>query len=222
MRASAFERVDVEAADDQLVAVAQCRPLDRLAVEQQSVEAAVVQHPEGPARLGDDQGVAAGDAGVVELQVSVGAAADPGPAAFDLEAADRLVFCAEGEEAAGAVERRPRLVQPVRRRGGVGEGEFAGAGGEVAVVLAGGEDRVAAEADAAALGARWERLRGPGGELSAAVEAEKRAGAGGSAGTVGALGRIGSDAVEDRWPSFPNVRFDPSTAMSLVTTALCL
>jgi hypothetical protein len=185
--------------DRKLVAIAQGCPLDRLPVEEDAVEAAVVENPQWPARLGDDQGVATGDAGMVESQVGGGAAADPGPAAFDLGAADRPVLLAQGEEATGTLQLRSRLSQPARRIGRVGEGEFAGAGLDVAVVLAGGEDRVAAEARAAALGAVGQPLGGADRELAAAIEAEKGAGARAGPGVLALVEGVDADAVEDRW-----------------------
>jgi hypothetical protein len=189
----------VVAADRQLVAVAQRSPLDRLAVEEEPVEAAVVENAQWPARLGDDQGVAAGDAGVIEPQVGGGAAPDPGPAAFDLGAADRAVLLAQDEEASRLLQFRSRLRQPARRPAWAGQGQFAGAGLGVAVVLAGGEDRVATKARAAALGAGGKRLGGADRQLAAAVEAEERAGSGPGSGALGTAEWVAADAVEDRW-----------------------
>jgi hypothetical protein len=189
----------VIAADLKLVAVVHGGPLDRLAVEEDPVEAAIVENAQRPPRLGDDQGVAAGDAGMVEAEVGVGAAADPGPATFDLGAADRPVLLAQDEEAPRPLQLRPRLRQPARRPGGMGQGQFAGAGVGVAVILAGGEDRVATEARAAALGAGRERLGGADRQLAAAVEAEEGAGAGCGSGALGTAGGVAADAVEDRW-----------------------
>src|SRR5688572_13746951 len=82
---SAFQREDVEAADRQLVAVAQLLPLDPLAVDEDAVEAAVVEHAQPPAGLRDDQRVAPRDARVVEAQVGGDAAPDARPAALDPE-----------------------------------------------------------------------------------------------------------------------------------------
>jgi hypothetical protein len=81
----------------------------------------------------------------------------------------------------------------------VGEDEFAGAGFDVAVVLATGEDRVAAEARAAALGAVRQPLGSADRELAAAVEAEEGAGARGGPGALALVEGVGADAVEDRW-----------------------
>ena len=96
-----LEHVQVVPADGQFVAVPQGRPPDRLAVEVDAVEAAVVEDPQWFAGFGDGEGVTAGDAGVVEAQVRRRAAADPGPAAFDREGDDLAVVVLEGEAGSG-------------------------------------------------------------------------------------------------------------------------
>jgi len=65
-------------ADPQLVPICQPPPVDFLAVEDDAVEAAVVEHPDRLAGFVDEDGVAAGDAGIVEGDVGLGAAPDPG------------------------------------------------------------------------------------------------------------------------------------------------
>jgi hypothetical protein len=169
-----LQGVEAEAADRQLVAVLQPPPLDRLAVEKDPVEAAIVQDPQAPAGLGDDQGVAARDAGVVEAQVGGDAAADPGPAALDREDDDLAAVVLPGQIVALPREQVPSLLQPARRqlRAGSGEFEFAG---RRAVVLARLEDRVAAEMGATATGAVGELLGLDGRELRAADQAKKSA-----------------------------------------------
>src|SRR6187399_824634 len=71
-----FEGEEAEAADCQFVAVGEPAPVDDLTVEEDAVEAAIVEDAQGIGLLGDDQGVAAGDAGIVEADVGRGAAPD--------------------------------------------------------------------------------------------------------------------------------------------------
>jgi hypothetical protein len=190
-----LQHIEAEAADVQLVAVAQRRPLDRRTVDEDAVEAAVVEHSQLFAGLGDDQGVAAGDAGVVEAQVGGEAAADAGPAAFDLEGEDLAGILLQGQ----AVARRrlflPRILQPARCRCGAGDGELAR---RLAVVLVCLEDRVAAILGAATAGAVGEPVGLDQGELRAADQAEEGALTGGCAGGVAVVERGAADAVEDR------------------------
>jgi hypothetical protein len=181
-----FQRVEAEAADRQLVAILQPSPLDRLAVEEDAVEAAVVQDSQPPARLGDDQGVAAGDAGVVQAQVSGDAATDPGPASLDREDDDLAVVALPGQVVALPREQVTRLLQPAGRQLGAGSGEFEFAGRR-AVILARLEDRVAAEVGAAATGAIGELLGLDGRELRAADQAEEGACARDRAGVVAVI-----------------------------------
>src|SRR5215218_4447992 len=56
-----LQHVERVVADRQLVAVVQGTELDPLAVEEDPVEAAVVEDPHRLPRFGDDEGVAAGD-----------------------------------------------------------------------------------------------------------------------------------------------------------------
>ena len=69
-----FEGEEAEAADCQFVAIGEAAPFDDLAVEEDAVEAAVVENAQRVGALGDDQGVAARDAGVVEADVGGGPA----------------------------------------------------------------------------------------------------------------------------------------------------
>ena len=197
--ASAAQHVEAEAAHGQLVAVAQRPPFDRLAVDGDAVEAAVVEDPKRLAGLGDDQRVAAGDAGVVDAQVGGGAAADPGPAAFDQEHVDLVVIALHRQAVAGARVRLACLLKPAGRPRPLGEGDFAG---RRAVVLVGREDRVAAELGGAAAGAIGKLVGLLHREVGAAAEAKESALAGSRAGHVGTVERGAADGVEDRCPPF--------------------
>lgn len=187
----------MEAADGQLVAVSQGRPLHRFAVEEDAVEAAIVEHAQLPAGLGDDQGVAAGDAGVVEADVGRLAAADPGPAAFDRERENLAPVAAQGEAVARPRLLLARLPEPARRRRDVGQAEFAR---RLAMVLPGLEDRVAAELGAAALRAVGQLVGLDQRELGAAEQAEESPLAGNGTGGVAVESGGTTDAVEDGIP----------------------
>jgi hypothetical protein len=132
--------MQVKAADRQLVAVQEPAPVDALAVHEQPVEAAVVEHPQWLLALPDDQPVAARDSRVVEPDIRGDAAADPGPAA--LEGKDLKVVVLEDEIAAGGVERVSRGLEPSRCRRLRGDRKL-GRGGLIAGAF---EDRRASEA----------------------------------------------------------------------------
>jgi len=102
--------MEVKATDRQLVAVQEPAPIDRLAIHEQPVEAAVVEHAQWLLALPDDQCVAARHGRVVEPDVRGDAAADPGPAA--LEGKDLKLVVLEDEIAAGGVERVSRSLKP--------------------------------------------------------------------------------------------------------------
>jgi len=53
------EGEDLEAADHQLVAIFEPPPLRQLAVDEDAVEAPIVEYAQRPARFGNQQGVAA-------------------------------------------------------------------------------------------------------------------------------------------------------------------
>ena len=76
------------AADEDLVAVGQRRPLDALAVDEDAVQRAVVEHADA-VRAAHEQGVAARDGGVVEADVGGQGAADAGPLAGERDDPDR-------------------------------------------------------------------------------------------------------------------------------------
>ena len=196
-----LQRVEPVAADRQLVAVAQRRPLDLLAVDGDAVEAAVVEDAQDLAGLGDDERVATGDAGIVKLQVGVGAAPDPRPAALDREAVDRAVVIAVDEMVAASGTRAAGVEQPGRRFGRPRNREF---GGCRAVVLARLKNRVAAKARAAAVGAPGQFLGLGRRQLRAAADAVERPRAGDCAGLEAAAGWTGADAVEDLSSPFPS------------------
>ena len=109
---------DVEpvAADLELVAVDQRRPFDPLAVDEQAVEAAVVQGAKLVVRSADDQRVAARYGRVVELDVGRAAAPDPGPAVLERHD-DRLAVLLEGDVLVARLERRAYAVEPGRKSG---------------------------------------------------------------------------------------------------------
>src|SRR5690349_2272100 len=87
-----LEREEAEAADREFVAVFESAPFDQLAVDEDAVEAAVVEDAQRVWKLGDDQGVATGDAGIVEAYVRCGTAADPGPTERDRKDPDLAVL----------------------------------------------------------------------------------------------------------------------------------
>lgn len=147
---SGFDDQQAEAPDDQFVAVLEAPPLDNLVVDEDAVEAAVVEHPKRLAVFGDDKSVPTRDAGIVEAEVRGCAASDSGPAGLEREDLDLVVIVEVGEEAAGAREQVPDTVMPARlRRRGRSE-EFVG---RAAVLLPVFEDRVEAERRCPALGA---------------------------------------------------------------------
>src|ERR1700709_2852616 len=122
-----LQRVEAVGADRQLDSVVQGPELDVLAVEEDAVEAAVAEAPHRVPGFGDDEGVAGGDAGVVEPEVGVGAAADPGPAVLDREGDDLAVVALESEAEAGArLLSLARPLEPARRLVPVRRLEFAG------------------------------------------------------------------------------------------------
>ena len=97
------DEIQAMAPDHDLVGIGQRAPLDPLAVDEHTVEAAVIQHPQA-VRLSHDQGVPAGHRGVVEPDVRREASPDPGP--FTLQRVGNDVV-------SGAVgDVLPRLVQP--------------------------------------------------------------------------------------------------------------
>lgn len=166
---SAFECVEAVAADRQLVAVAQLAPLDQIGVDEDAVEAAVVEDAQRLARFGDDQGVAAGDAGVIEADIGGDAAADPRPAALDLEVEDLAFPVSADQVAAAGRETSPQLVQPACRRPLGRDLEF---GGGLAVLLPRFEDRVEFEARGTAAWAVGKLIVLLQGKLQAALDAE--------------------------------------------------
>src|SRR5918994_1638010 len=97
------ENVQPVAADLQLVAVAERRPLDALAVYGQTVQTAIVERPKLVLRRPHDEGVAAGDGDVVQAQIRGGAAADPSPAGGELDD-HRLVVVRVGQVPVGGVD----------------------------------------------------------------------------------------------------------------------
>jgi len=101
------------APDQQLVSVCQPPPLDFLAVEDDAVEAAVVEHPDRLARFVDEERVAARDAWIVEADVGLGAAPDSGPAFLDAECSDRAIALVQSQIAARLRQRGSRLPQPI-------------------------------------------------------------------------------------------------------------
>src|SRR4051794_33575252 len=90
------------AADDELVAVAQRKPPEPLAVDEYAVEAAVVEHAHAVG-LAHDQRVAARDGRVVEAHVGGEAASDAGPLARQL-VNDRLFAVFVDEILAGVLD----------------------------------------------------------------------------------------------------------------------
>src|ERR1051326_1691523 len=112
-----FEGEEAEAADRQFVAISEATPLDYLAVDEDAVEAAVVEDPQRVGQPGDDQGMAAGDAGVVEGGVGGGAGGGPRPSLRDREDLDLAVLVV-GDVATRKGKHRARHRKPVRRRGG--------------------------------------------------------------------------------------------------------
>jgi hypothetical protein len=87
--------------DSQLVPGRQPSPLDRFTVEDDPVEAAIVEQADPLARFVGEEGVTTGDAGIVEADVRLGAAPDPRPAFFDPECLDRAVALVEDQVSAG-------------------------------------------------------------------------------------------------------------------------
>src|ERR1700709_1836734 len=200
-----LQRVEAVVADRQRVTVVQGPELDVLAVEEDAVEAAVVEDPHRLPGFGDDEGVAAGDAGVVEPEVGVGGAGDPGPAVLDREGDDLAVVALESEAEAGArLLSLARPLEPARRLVPVRRLEFAGG----RVVLARLEDRVATVLRAAAARAVGKLVGLLPRELRAAAEAEERPLAGGRPGLVTVVRWAAADAVEDGWPP-PSCGFVP-------------
>jgi hypothetical protein len=188
-----MQQVEPEAADRDLVAVAQGLQLHLGAVDEDAVEAAVVEHAQLLAGLGDDQRVAARDGRVVEADIGVLAAADPGPAAFDREGLDPLAVVVD-EVVAVARQGVGGGFQPLRQLGVRGQDLL---GGRRFMLLAGAEDRVAAEAGAAAAGAFGQLIGLAQGQLGAAGEAEVGAATGYEPTCVAVVQRVGADAVED-------------------------
>src|SRR5918996_2322596 len=109
-----LDHIEVVAADRQLVAVQEPSPVDRLAIDEQAVEAAVVEHPQRLFGLPDDQAVAPRDGWVVEAGVGRDAASDPRPATLQAEDLDALV--AKGKVSTRGVDLVARLTQPFGRR----------------------------------------------------------------------------------------------------------
>lgn len=134
-----FESEEAEAADRQLIAIGKSAPFDDLAIEEDAVEAAVVEDTQRVGLLGDDQGVAARDAGVLETDIGADAASNPGPALGDREYLDLAVVIAQSDVAAWSFQHLSRRPQPVGGGDGIGERDF----GSLPVVLSGLEDRVA-------------------------------------------------------------------------------
>src|SRR5688572_1419087 len=81
----AREDVQPVTADLELVAVLERSPLDLLSVDEEAVKRAVVEGAQVALGGVDDERVAAGDGGVVEADVGIGGAADPGPALCELD-----------------------------------------------------------------------------------------------------------------------------------------
>jgi hypothetical protein len=146
-RRSDLDHVQVKATDGQLIAVQKPAPVDALAVHEQPIEAAVVEHPQWLFALPDDQSVTARDGRVVEPDVRGDAAADPGPAA--LEGKDLKLFVFEDEVATGGVERVSGGLKPTRGRRLRGNRKL-GRGGLIPGAF---EDRRAPETLASAAGA---------------------------------------------------------------------
>ena len=198
-----LEQVEVVAPDRELVAVAQGAPLDEFAVEDDAVEAAVVEDAQVLALLPDDQGVAAGDGRVVEADVGHGAAADPSPAQLEPERLDRVV--AEHQVAARLGDRLAGLGEPGHLTGRAGRGELdggrTGLRGRV-------EHRCAFEAGAPAAGAVGEVVELFQGDVSLATGAGVCACAGLCAGFV----HLGQCAGED-WGLLPGRLLDASAGL---------
>src|SRR3954447_13337042 len=120
-RLSVAEDVQAVAADLQLVAGRQRGPLDLVAVDEQAVQAAVVERAKLVLGGTHDEGMATGDGRIVEAQVRRGAAADPRPARGELDD-DGLTVLLVGEVPARGIDLRADLVKPEGRRGGRGDG----------------------------------------------------------------------------------------------------
>jgi hypothetical protein len=143
--------VQVVAADDDLVAVGQDAPLDALAVDEDPVEAAVVEDPHAVG-LAHDERVPAGDGGVVEAHVRGQAATDPRPLALERHDPD-LVALAPGQVLG-------RSLQGVADRGHHGVAVVGVAGGRTRAHVRRREERGAHEAVAVAARARGEHVLG--------------------------------------------------------------
>src|SRR5581483_425019 len=103
--------VEPEAADQDLVAVLELVPVHALAVEEDAVQAAVVEHP-GIARLAVDERVPARDGGIVEADVRRQAAAHPRPAVLERDHVDALVVLV-GDVVALLDQRLARALEPL-------------------------------------------------------------------------------------------------------------
>jgi hypothetical protein len=174
--------MDPVAAHDDLVAVLEGAPFDPVPVDEDAVEAAVVEHPDA-VRLAHDQGVAARDGRVVEADVGGEAAADPRPLAGERDDGERLPVLV-GEVLAGLGELRLGVSEPALA---LLLGLVLGLAGEV-----GGEQRGAGEHRAAAAGAVRQRVMRVQGDHVSAVGALERAGTGQGPGGQGLHGHAPS------------------------------
>src|SRR4051794_27821983 len=141
------------AADEDLVAVAQASPVDALAVDEDAVERAVVEHAHAVG-LADDQRVAAADGRVVEADVGGQRAADARPLLGQRDRDDAAAVLVDevlaGGRRAGACTPDPFRALVMAKRGGRPAGEGGG----------GAEERGAREARPAAAGAVGQAVAG--------------------------------------------------------------
>src|SRR6185295_280992 len=102
---SGLNDVEPVTADLELVAVLKWRPLDPLAVDEQAVQAAIVEGAQLVFGSADDQSMSARNGRVVELDIGRAAATDPVPAIVELDD-HGLVVLLEGDAQASGREVR--------------------------------------------------------------------------------------------------------------------
>ena len=117
------------AADHDLIGIGERAPFDALSVDEHTVEAAVVEHPQA-VRLADDQRVAPRHGGVVEADVGREATPDPSPFALKREHGDVFAIRAVREVLPWFHEAVAELLEPLlivaRRRREINDGRMSG------------------------------------------------------------------------------------------------
>src|SRR6266542_2676511 len=111
-RSGAVEEEEAIATDDQLRAILELTPLDALAVQEHTVQTAVVEHPRPTLLAGDDR-MPARHGRIVESNVGREAAPDPDPFADERQHRDAPTVAVR-EEVARLVELFTHRFDPVQ------------------------------------------------------------------------------------------------------------